>query len=156
MRALMGARVMQRAIRAGIRPEYGLRWSGSEASGWKKRVVALTVSYLGTRFHGLQYWPHGGPVHCPWVTPMCRAWEPAAYRRAPVRPADEAIENVVEEAAYRAGCISKDNYHSPNKIGLSRACRTDRGVHAVANVLRIKVRAHPCRPPAGAGTQARA
>lgn len=117
-----------------------LRRASGEAGKWKKRNVALTISYLGTRFHGLQYWPTSSPEPCTW-----RTMAPAASlagripRRLTPRGADEAVENVVEGAAYRAGCISKENFHTPSKFGLMRACRTDRGVHAARNVLRMKV-----------------
>lgn len=137
--------VMLASARRAAWPLYGastsLRRASGEAGKWKKRNVALTVSYLGTRFHGLQYWPTSSPEPCTWPKGRRIARLAALLsHRLTQRGADEAVENVVEGAAYRAGCIAKDNFQTPSKIGLMRACRTDRGVHAARNVLRMKVR----------------
>lgn len=46
----------------------------------------------------------------------------------------KTIEAELELALYLAGSISKDNFGNPRKVAWSRAGRTDKGVHAVAQV----------------------
>ena len=40
-------------------------------------------------------------------------------------------------ALYLAGAISKENFGNPRKIGWARSGRTDKGVHAAAQVTGI-------------------
>lgn len=47
------------------------------------------------------------------------------------------VEAELEMALYLAGSISKDNFGNPRKIGWARAGRTDKGVHAAAQVARL-------------------
>ena len=44
------------------------------------------------------------------------------------------MEAELELALYLAGTISKDNFGNPRKVSWSRSGRTDKGVHAVAQV----------------------
>jgi tRNA pseudouridine38-40 synthase len=50
-----------------------------------------------------------------------------------------AIENILEKAIYEAGGISKHNFGDINKIKWSRGSRTDKGVHALKNVVSYKM-----------------
>ncbi|MCO5601896.1 hypothetical protein L7F22_056022 [Adiantum nelumboides] len=53
------------------------------------------------------------------------------------------------EAFCKAGAVSKDNAVNPNKVGLQRAARTDRGVHAAGNLLTLKLILEPTGVEAG-------
>eukprot|EP00940_MAST-03C_sp_MAST-3C-sp2_P002870 g2870.t1 len=78
----------------------------------KKRVV-LVIAYLGTGYYGLQ-----------------------AQDTLPT------IEGEIETALYKAGFISIVNYGGGTnlqKIGWGRTARTDKGVHAVGNILSMKL-----------------
>ena len=44
------------------------------------------------------------------------------------------VEDVLQEALYAAGCILTSNAGELHKIGWKRSSRTDKGVHALANV----------------------
>ena len=48
------------------------------------------------------------------------------------------IEAVFEDALYKAGMIRESNYGNLEKIGWARCSRTDKGVHAVRNVVSAK------------------
>jgi len=75
-----------------------------------KRKVGLVIGYVGTAYRGLQInrMTDGGPV---------------------------TVEEVLEEALYKAGCISESNYGNLDKIAWSRSSRTDKGVHAARLVV---------------------
>lgn len=47
----------------------------------------------------------------------------------------KTIEAELELALYLAGTISKDNFGNPRKVSWSRSGRTDKGVHAAAQVM---------------------
>ena len=49
------------------------------------------------------------------------------------------IEGVLEEAFYKAGMISENNYGNLKKLGWSRGSRTDKGVHASFNSIALKL-----------------
>jgi len=83
-------------------------------SEMRKVKYALVVSYRGTGYKGLQ-----------------------------INPNMETIEAVLQDALYNAGMISDDNYGELQKIGWTRAARTDKGVHAAANVVAAKLLIHP-------------
>jgi tRNA pseudouridine(38-40) synthase len=51
-----------------------------------------------------------------------------------------AVEAEIEHALLRAGVIEPYNYNDLDKIGWSRASRTDAGVHALALVFGVKLR----------------
>lgn len=44
------------------------------------------------------------------------------------------MEAELELALYLAGAMSKDNFGNPRKVSWSRSGRTDKGVHAAAQV----------------------
>ena len=44
------------------------------------------------------------------------------------------VEDVLQQAMYQAGAILPSNYGNLSKIGWTRSSRTDKGVHALANV----------------------
>lgn len=72
-----------------------------ETSG-QKRKYSLCISYLGTKYQGLQ-----------------------------VNPDADTIEKHVEKALFLAGGIPEYNFGNLQKIQWTRAARTDAGVHAL-------------------------
>lgn len=82
-----------------------------------KRRVALLCGYDGLGFHGSQ---------------MAGGDEPPTVERA------------LLDALAGAGLLGDPrNAEHPAKVGLSRASRTDRGVHAAGNVFAVKLRVPP-------------
>lgn len=55
----------------------------------------------------------------------------------------KTIEGDIFEAFCKLGAVSKENAINPNKVGLQRAARTDRGVHAAGNLLTMKLILEP-------------
>ena len=83
-----------------------------------KRKVALLLAYNGDGYSGLQ-----------------------------INPDVETIEKTLEEAIYRAGGISEANHGvttpTLQKVSWSRAGRTDKGVHAVGQIISLKMILEP-------------
>ncbi|PWZ03578.1 pseudouridine synthase, partial [Testicularia cyperi] len=79
-----------------------------------KRKVAVKFGYCGIGYSGLQ-----------------------------INPGVKTIEGDIFDAFCKAGAVSKDNAVNPNKVGLQRAARTDRGVHAAGNLLSLKLILEP-------------
>ena len=79
-----------------------------------KRKVALLVAYNGAGYQGLQK-----------------------------NPGATTIEDALEKAMHQAGAISDDNYGSLQKVWWSRAGRTDKGVHAVGQLISLKMILNP-------------
>lgn len=75
-----------------------------------KRKVALLVAYNGVGFHGLQK-----------------------------NPDVVTVEETLEQAIHRAGGISDDNAGTLQKVNWSRAGRTDKGVHALGQIISLKM-----------------
>ncbi|CAG8464711.1 11324_t:CDS:2 [Ambispora leptoticha] len=75
-----------------------------------KRKVAALVGFCGTGYQGMQ-----------------------------INPGAKTIEEELFKAFVAAGAISKDNSDDPKKVGLMRAARTDKGVHAAGNVISLKI-----------------
>eukprot|EP00534_Pseudo-nitzschia_fraudulenta_P003639 CAMPEP_0201122954 /NCGR_PEP_ID=MMETSP0850-20130426/6456_1 /ASSEMBLY_ACC=CAM_ASM_000622 /TAXON_ID=183588 /ORGANISM="Pseudo-nitzschia fraudulenta, Strain WWA7" /LENGTH=546 /DNA_ID=CAMNT_0047389747 /DNA_START=434 /DNA_END=2074 /DNA_ORIENTATION=+ len=75
-----------------------------------KRKVALFLGFLGTRYGGFQ-----------------------------VNPEQRTLQAEIELALYRCGMISKSNFGTPHKYSWSNSARTDKGVHACAQVCSVKV-----------------
>ena len=75
-----------------------------------KRKFALAIGYCGTNYHGLQ-----------------------------VNPGAVTIESILERALFLCGGIKEHNYGHLQKISWTRAARTDRGVHAVAQCCSMKL-----------------
>ena len=84
--------------------------NNSEANPNAKRKVALLVAYNGAKYSGLQKNPHVS-----------------------------TIEEALEAAIHRAGGISDDNVGVLQKISWSRAGRTDKGVHALGQIITVKL-----------------
>ena len=87
----------------------------------KKKPYALCFGYIGTGYQGLQ-WQAGDHV--------------------------KTIEEDVRQAVHAAGGISADNMTAGDsglnplqKVAWMRASRTDKGVHAVMNILSLKLQA---------------
>ncbi|SOV01962.1 related to PUS1 - pseudouridine synthase 1 [Ustilago sp. UG-2017a] len=80
-----------------------------------KRKVAVKFGYCGIGYSGLQ-----------------------------INPGVKTIEGDMFAAFCNAGAVSADNAVNPNKVGLQRAARTDRGVHAAGNLVSLKLILEPC------------
>ncbi|KAL3228919.1 tRNA pseudouridine synthase 1 [Nakaseomyces bracarensis] len=75
-----------------------------------KRRMGIILGYIGTAYHGMQY-----------------------------NEGVRTIEGEVFRALCASGCISPSNSDDIGKNSLSRATRTDKGVHALANLLTLKM-----------------
>ncbi|CAO1621847.1 unnamed protein product [Parajaminaea phylloscopi] len=106
-------------MRRGTREEGQEREDDGEARLPKRRVAVL-FGYCGVGYSGLQ-----------------------------VNPGVKTIEGEIFDVFCKAGCVSKDNAVNPNKVGLQRAARTDRGVHAAGNLLNLKLILNPPTVPTG-------
>ncbi|KAG6543765.1 hypothetical protein Mapa_014796 [Marchantia paleacea] len=72
----------------------------------KKRKIAMIVAYCGAAYQGMQR-----------------------------NPGAITIEGELEQALYRAGAITKENFGVPRKVDWMRAARTDKGVSAIGQVV---------------------
>ena len=88
--------------------------SSSSSDRLPKRKVAVKFGYCGIGYSGLQ-----------------------------INPGVKTIEGDIFAAFCTAGAVSADNAVNPNKVGLQRAARTDRGVHAAGNLLSLKLILQP-------------
>lgn len=79
-----------------------------------KRKVVLLVAYNGAKYHGLQ-----------------------------IQPDVVTVEDVLEKALHASGGISEDNFGSLQKISWSRSGRTDKGVHALGQIISCKLILNP-------------
>jgi tRNA pseudouridine38-40 synthase len=84
-----------------------------------KRKVALLISYSGTGFHGMQ--KQGG------------------LEADTVAEQYPTIELALEKALFAAGGILKSNFGQLTRIGWQRCARTDKGVHALGQVVSVKL-----------------
>ena len=78
-----------------------------------KRKVALYLGYNGSEYHGMQ-----------------------------INNSLPTIELELFKALCQAECVSQANSDSLQKIGFMRACRTDAGVHAAAQLVSFKMQLH--------------
>ncbi|KAJ3745304.1 pseudouridine synthase [Lentinula detonsa] len=81
-----------------------------------KRECALMIGFCGSKYSGMQ---------------LCKV--------QPGLPEPRTIEGELFKALVAAGAVSKDNSEDPVKVGLARAARTDAGVHAVGNIVSLKM-----------------
>ncbi|CAM9268837.1 unnamed protein product, partial [Hapterophycus canaliculatus] len=101
----------QDAVEAGTTtPVVGPNGEGGVASSTSKKRVALLIAYWGSEYQGLQ-----------------------------INKGAKTIEAELELALYLAGSISKDNFGNPRKVSWSRSGRTDKGVHAAAQLISVKL-----------------
>lgn len=75
-----------------------------------KQKVILHFGYVGTHFHGSQF-NQGVPT----------------------------VENHLYDALHRTGLISDQSYGKPHQCRWQSASRTDKGVHALANAVSLKL-----------------
>ncbi|GAM20339.1 hypothetical protein SAMD00019534_035140, partial [Acytostelium subglobosum LB1] len=73
----------------------------------EKTPMAMQFAYVGTGYHGLEY----------------RMTEFVA------------LENVLEQALFKAGMILPSNLGDPNRLRWNRSSRTDKGVHSLCTLL---------------------
>ncbi|WBW75346.1 tRNA pseudouridine synthase Pus3 [Schizosaccharomyces osmophilus] len=83
------------------------------SSKQQKRMVYCIISYRGTGYAGLQY-----------------------------NNAAKTIQEEIFRAFCKIGAISRLNADSPRKVHVRSAARTDKGVHAIVNVLGLKLLDH--------------
>ena len=74
-----------------------------------KRKLAFLVSFLGSNYSGFQ-----------------------------INSLTKSLHSEIELGLYRAGLISKSNFGHPSKYSWSNSARTDKGVHAAAQVCSFK------------------
>jgi len=75
-----------------------------------KRKVVLFLGFLGTKYGGFQ-----------------------------VNPEQRTLQAEIELALYRSGMIAQSNFGTPHKYSWSNSARTDKGVHACAQVCSLKI-----------------
>lgn len=75
-----------------------------------KRKMGIVLGYIGTNYHGMQY-----------------------------NEGVQTVESEVFRVLCATGCISSDNAVDFSKNSFSRATRTDKGVHALGNLLALKM-----------------
>lgn len=80
--------------------------AGSRHPKPKRRKIAIFVAYCGVGYQGMQR-----------------------------NPGAKTIEGDLEEALFKAGAISEDQYGDPRKVDWMRSARTDKGVSAVGQVV---------------------
>ena len=93
---------MDATQRTALQDQWALRW---------KQRVALLVSYVGTRYRGIQL----DAQHC------------------------DSIEEHLRTALYLSGCIRDSNATSLQRIGWNRSSRTDKGVHCAGAIVTAKL-----------------
>ncbi|KAF9269171.1 pseudouridine synthase [Marasmius fiardii PR-910] len=81
-----------------------------------KRQTAILLGFCGSKYRGMQF-----------------------QRAQPGFPEQRTIEGELFKALIAAGAVSKDNADDPVKVNFARAARTDAGVHAVGNVVSMKM-----------------
>ena len=89
-----------------------------------KRKVALFVGYDGTSYRGLQQQPSQQHIQFD-------------------DGRQHTVEDVLEDAIYRAGGILDSNRGSLGKINWSRSSRTDKRVHSLSTVISMKLECNP-------------
>ena len=101
-----------------------------------KRKVAVFVAYVGSAFRGTVATLATQPVAANLCLRLCDLVDadPAQGLQIQRDQPGGTVEDVLQEALNAAGCILHSNYGSLQKIGWSRSSRTDKGVHALANV----------------------
>ena len=87
--------------------------------GYSKRALALHVGYLGGSFRG--------------------------NASNPSLPRGETVDDVLEDALFRAGHVLRTNYRSPglSRLHWSRSSRTDKGVSSTATFVSCRLEAPP-------------
>jgi tRNA pseudouridine(38-40) synthase len=75
-----------------------------------KRKVALLLQFIGTNYSGMQ-----------------------------INQGKRTIQAEVELALYKAGLLTRANFGYPKKYSWSNSARTDKGVHACAQVCSVKI-----------------
>mmetsp|Transcript_13959 Transcript_13959/g.26266 ORF Transcript_13959/g.26266 Transcript_13959/m.26266 type:complete len:524 (+) Transcript_13959:330-1901(+) len=75
-----------------------------------KRKVALLLQFVGTNYSGMQ-----------------------------INEGKRTIQAEIELALYKAGMLTKPNFGYPKKYSWSNSARTDKGVHACAQVCSVKI-----------------
>lgn len=120
-RAGNGMRVWRRWCASACRTVQGEPATTSKEETPKRRLAkrraALFVGYAGSKYRGSQ------------------------INRE--RAKGCTVEEVLEDAIYRAGFIAENNYQDFGKLRWSRCSRTDKGVHAACNVVSLKLVVEP-------------
>ena len=65
---------------------------------------------------------------------VCFGYLGSSYQGLQINPGAVTVEAVLEKALFLSGGIEECNYENLQKVGWTRAARTDRGVHAIAQV----------------------
>jgi tRNA pseudouridine(38-40) synthase len=107
--------------------------SSESTDNLKKRNIALWFGYAGTEFRGSQV------LEPRRRQPVATAANEAGSGDRAVDLRDGTVEGELAQALYRIGAVTELNFMKLSKICWSRASRTDKGVHAVANVVSAKL-----------------
>lgn len=83
---------------------------GNNEKKFPKRKVALLLGYIGTRYTGMQ-----------------------------INTLQHTLHSEIELALYKAKLITHSNFGFPEKYSWSNSARTDKGVHACAQVISLKL-----------------
>eukprot|EP01041_Mallomonas_annulata_P005471 gene5471-11008_t len=70
---------------------------------------------------------------------VCFGYLGSAYQGLQMNPGAISVESILERALLLSGGIQEANYGNLQKISWTRAARTDKGVHAVANCCAMKL-----------------
>lgn len=107
----------------------GVPAEGRQQVRLAKRKVAVFVAYVGSTFRGMYFMLSD-------VQHICVVADTAAVQGLQIQRDQPGgtVEDVLQQAIHAAGCILPSNYGNLQKIGWSRSSRTDKGVHALANV----------------------
>ena len=93
--------------------------------------------------HHAQHHPEGTNPNAKRKVCLLVAYTGAPYQGLQKNPGATTVEETLEVAMHKAGAITDDNFGTLQKISWSRAGRTDKGVHAVGQIIGCKLVLHP-------------
>ena len=93
--------------------------------------------------HHAQHHPEGTNPNAKRKVCLLVAYTGAPYQGLQKNPGAVTVEETLEVAMHRAGAITDDNVGTLQKISWSRAGRTDKGVHAVGQIIGCKLVLQP-------------
>eukprot|EP00512_Aurantiochytrium_limacinum_P000129 CAMPEP_0171485472 /NCGR_PEP_ID=MMETSP0958-20121227/563_1 /TAXON_ID=87120 /ORGANISM="Aurantiochytrium limacinum, Strain ATCCMYA-1381" /LENGTH=492 /DNA_ID=CAMNT_0012018263 /DNA_START=158 /DNA_END=1636 /DNA_ORIENTATION=+ len=68
------------------------------------------------------------------------------YKGLQIQPEVKTIEGTLEDAICKTGVVKKENMGDLRKSGWSRAARTDKGVHALGQIVSLRMAIEPSEP----------
>jgi tRNA pseudouridine38-40 synthase len=110
MREQFGVVIDEALLKASNEADGDTAKAGDENSKKSKKKVAMLLGFLGTKYGGFQ-----------------------------VNESQRTLQAEIELALFRCGMLSPSNFGFPFKYGWSSSARTDKGVHAAAQVCSCKI-----------------